>query len=202
MARLPGAAAVAGAALGPPALLMVVANAAIVVTARSRLYSSPSQVPRRDVGLVLGTSPTLDSGAANPYFWDRVDAAERLYRCGRVAHLLLSGDPDVVAMRSALTERGIPPADMTVDRAGHRTLESVRRADAVYGLDAFTVVTQRFHASRAVAVALARDLDAVACCTPHPARGARVRVETREVFARTRAFVEIAAARNGAPQTG
>jgi SanA protein len=184
------------------AIFFILSNVVIAQGAGGRLHGSIGEVPHNDVGMVLGTAPTLWSGAPNPYFWDRIDAAARLHESGKVDHLLLSGDREIAAMREALLERGVPAQAMTIDDAGYRTLDSVVRARTVYGLDSYTIVTQCYHAKRAVTVAKAQGMDAVAFCTPHPAGVHRLEAEVREIFARALAFLDLYVLRRGVQSPG
>lgn len=187
----------AGAVLVLVVVFFAVANVVVMRAAGHRIYESLDAVPCNDVALVLGTSVRLPNGRPNAYFRDRIDAARRLYESGKVRHLLLSGDnsragySEPAEMRRALLARGVPAPAMTLDYAGFRTLDSVVRAHTVFGLDSFTIVTQRFHALRAVAIARRRGLDVVAYCMPGPALGNRWKVEGREVFARAMAFIDL-----------
>ncbi len=58
----------------------------------SYTYSDISELPANKVGLVLGTSKYVKNGRPNNYFQYRMDAAEALYRAGKVEYLLISGD--------------------------------------------------------------------------------------------------------------
>ena len=58
---------------------------------------------------------------------------------------------------------GVPANAITCDYAGFRTLDSVLRAQSVFGLKNFTIVTEEFHCPRAlwimlVPLALATDV--------------------------------------------
>ncbi|WP_438479884.1 SanA/YdcF family protein [Oleiharenicola lentus] len=172
------------------ALLIAGANYHVITNNRARLYSEIEPLPRNDVALVLGTSAYTRSKNANPHFEGRMDAAAALYRAGKVRHLLVSGDnraanyDEPKMMRAALIQRGVPLSAITCDFAGFRTLDSVMRAQTVFGLKRVTIVTQRYHNSRALEISQAIGLDAVGFCTRDVELRNSLRTEIREVLAR------------------
>jgi len=179
-------------------LLGVVAilNIWMITQTSGHIYTSES-VPEHDVGLVLGTSKRLTDGSGNPYFSNRIKTASTLYHTGKVRHLIVSGDNrtryynEPQDMLDALLETGIPQAAITLDYAGLRTLDSVVRCKEIFGQDTVTVITQRFHAHRAIFIGKKYDIytDAVAAKSmdfPHS-----LRVQFREFFARPLTFVDL-----------
>ena len=161
------------------------------VAAQGRIFSAVSEIPQNRVALVLGTSKYTPRGRANLHFNQRIEAAVALYRSGKVEHLLVSGDNHVKSydepsdMRDTLIAAGIPGTAITCDYAGFRTLDSVVRAKAVFGLSHCTIVSEEFHCPRALWIAREHGLDAVAFAAPDLkfARWA-LRVKAREVLAR------------------
>ncbi len=150
-----------------------------------------------DVGLVLGTSPTLRSGSDNPFFVARMDAAAKLFREGKVRHLLVSGDngqkdyDEPSAMRDALVARGVPADAVTLDYAGFRTLDSVERARIVFGLKEAVIITDDFHLPRSLFLAKAKGLKAVGFRPkPVPWRWSK-KTRTREIASRVAAVLDI-----------
>jgi SanA protein len=159
--------------------------------AKDHVFRSVDSVPGKDVALVLGTSKTLRSGKPNLHFKHRMDAAAALYRAGKVQHLLVSGDNHIKSydeptdMRDALVAAGVPANAITCDYAGFRTLDSVMRAQSVFGLTNFLIVTEEFHCPRAVWIARRHGLEAVAFAAPDvPMASWSVRVKAREYLAR------------------
>ncbi|HPF89392.1 MAG: YdcF family protein [Flavobacteriales bacterium] len=134
----------------------------------AQLFTDVGSIPFNQVALVLGTLPVARDGGPNPFFLERMEAAAELYCSGRVQHLILSGDADIWGydepeeMRTALLARGVPAADMTLDRAGLNTFASVERAKSVFGHERFTIVSQEYHNERAVFIAEELGADAVA----------------------------------------
>jgi SanA protein len=155
-----------------------------------------ASLPDAQVGLVLGCSPRVE-GRDNAFFVARIVAAAELFHSGKVRHLLVSGDngsphyDEPSAMKAALVEMGVPAEHITRDFAGFRTLDSVLRARKVFGVQQVIVVSQRFHAERAVYLARAHGLNAFAYSARDVsgARGDWVRL--REVFSRLMAALDV-----------
>jgi SanA protein len=139
--------------------LWIVEALAIPIHTAGSLYDDPDLIPKRRVGLLLGCSPHRADGSPNPYFYNRIDAAVRLFHHGKIDYILVSGENSTVAyneperMRAALLNHGIPANRIVADYAGFHTLDSVIRAREVFGLDSYTVISQRFHNERAVYLA-------------------------------------------------
>jgi SanA protein len=176
---------------------ILVANRTIRRAARGRTYSDVHAIPHRTVGLVLGCQKYLADNRLNLFFQNRVAAAAELYREGKVDYLLVSGDnhtrgyDEPTDMKNALIEQGVPAEKIYLDYAGFRTLDSVVRAREVFGLTEVTIISQSFHAQRAIFIANHRGLDAIAFNAPdvnaYDSFGTRV----REHFARLKAVLDI-----------
>jgi len=162
-----------------------------------RIYHSPAAIPTNEVGLVLGTSRLTRSGRPNLHFQQRIDAAVELFNAGKVRQLLVSGDNSVkyydepTAMRAALIAAGVPTNAISCDYAGLRTLDSVLRAQLVFGLTNFTVITEAFHCPRAVWIARRHGLDVVGYAAPDLSAEWSARVKVRELLARTWCAVDL-----------
>lgn len=141
------------------ALLVLGANRWIINSTKASLYRDMALLPEIEVGLVLGTSHRSRQGGPNLEFEGRIRAAAELYEAGKVKHLIVSGaNPDDTyneprQMRRALVELGVPGEDITMDFAGVRTFDSIVRAQSVWGLPRYTVITQHYHAPRAIFIA-------------------------------------------------
>lgn len=173
----------------------------------------PQALAPVEAGLVLGTSKLLRSGAPNPYFTGRIQAAAALYAAGKARYLIVSGSQahggrgaggydEPSDMRDALVSAGVPAERIYRDYAGFRTLDSVLRVHQVFGQDRVIVVSQRFHLQRALYLAQRHGLafQGLAASEPPLRWGWPVRV--REAGSRMRAVSDIAtekAARFGGP---
>lgn len=169
----------------------------VVHEAWDHVYKTVADLPDNDVGLVLGTSNFTKAGTPNPLFKYRIQAAALLWKAGKVKHLLLSGanpEPsynEPQRMFQALIEHGVPAEVMTLDYAGIRTLDSVVRAREIFGLRRYTIISQRFHDFRAVYIARAYGIEAIAFAAPEADRHFPLRTRTREFFARLMALMDV-----------
>jgi SanA protein len=166
--------------------------------AASFIYSDINKVPTKKVALLLGCTKYLRNGRINFFYKYRIEAAEKLYKQGKVHAILVSGDnstkgyDETTAMRDDLVKKGIPIDYIALDYAGFRTLDSVIRTEAVFDTTSYIIVTQKFHAERALYLAHKKGHDAVAYLAKDlPNTRAALRMKVRELFARTKAFLDI-----------
>ena len=155
-------------------------------------------LPANDVAIVLGSSKTIEGGRyRNPFFERRMNTAAQLYHAGKVRHLLVSGDNSRTSydeptwMRDALIARGVPAYAITLDCAGFRTLDTMARARAVFGLTKATIVTDDFHEPRALFLASAHGLDAVGFPSEHVPEAWSKTTRLREVGSRVKACLDV-----------
>jgi SanA protein len=164
---------------------------------RGDVTSDAAKVPHAQAALVLGAQ-VLASGRPSDMLFDRVKAAEDLYRAGRVDKLLLSGDhsrvnyDEVGTMRKMMLADGIPAADIFTDHAGFDTWDSAQRAKRVFDVDSAVVVTQGFHMARALYEARHAGLEATGFLADRRNYGRVMpRLEAREALARVKAFGDV-----------
>lgn len=180
-------------------LFVTLCNRWIINSTDAYLYSSWALMPENDVGIVLGTSAFAEDGSPSAFFQGRIRAAAELYKLGKVKVLIVSGaNPDSTyneprKMLQALIKAGVPPSAIKMDFAGYRTLDSMMRAQIVWGLDRFTIITQRDHSYRALFLARKIGLHPVAFAAPLGTSGEELgrRNPVREVFARTKAVLDL-----------
>ncbi len=160
-------------------------------------YSNIDRVPVRLVGLVLGCVKKVGP-YDNEYFKTRVDAAAKLFHAGKVRYLIVTGDnshdgyDEPTDLKAALIEKGVPADRIYCDYAGFRTLDSVVRANKVFGQDDCTIISQRFHNERALYLARRHGMpDAVAFDARDPVYGSVYKMYLREVFARCQAVFDV-----------
>ncbi len=124
------------------------------------IYDELQDLPYRQVGVVLGTAKYYRTGVINQYYRYRIQGALNAYNSGKVNYLLLSGDNalqsynEPMTMRRDLIKGGVDPADIVLDYAGFRTLDSIVRTRKVFDTNDFIIITQRFHCERALFIAL------------------------------------------------
>ena len=173
------------------------ADAYVSSVAEGHVYQVLEKVPPRRVALVLGCSKFAPSGNINLYYKRRLQAALDLYETGVVTRILVSGDnsragyDEPTFMLEDLVALGVPAAHIQRDFAGFRTLDSVIRANKVFGLDGFVAVSQEFHCLRAVYLARELGLDAVGYCAEDVGGATGAKIRLREVAARLMAVVDI-----------
>lgn len=164
---------------------------------KPRIYSDISTIPTREVGLVLGTSKTLKSGAKNLFFSHRIEATARLYHAGKIRHILVSGDNGEVNynepkdMRDALIARGIPAENIHLDYAGFSTYESIVRAEKVFDTRSYILISQDFHVRRGIFIALHRKHDALGFAAEDVAAYGGFRTKIREKLARIKVMYDV-----------
>jgi SanA protein len=161
------------------------------VAARRALYDDLGTVPATHTAMLLGTSKRLAGGADNPFFYHRIEAVVALYKAGKVRVILVSGDNsdeyynEPADMRAELVARGIPAEAIILDYAGLRTLDSVVRANSIFELNHFIIVSQRFHLERALFIARSKNISAVGFVARDPASiWMQIRITGRELLAR------------------
>ncbi len=174
----------------------VLGNVCIELRARGRVHSRMDDVAPADIALVLGTAQQLRGGGPNQFFAGRMAAAATLYRAGKARHLLLSGNrtgayDEPTAMREALAARGVPESATTLDYAGFRTLDSFARAKKVFGVSRLTIVTDDFHAARAVLLARHYGIDAQVYCSEGLPLRSSLKTRLREIAARGKALLDL-----------
>lgn len=159
---------------------------------------TPEKVLPREYALLLGTSKFTYSGMVNPYYRYRIVAATELYKAGKVKKIIASGDNSTkyynepATMRADLVASGVSERDIIMDFAGLRTLDSVVRCRDKFGVSAPVIITQKYHAHRALFLAKKFGLDgAVAYSAKSPDMFTyRLRNELRESLARAKAVLD------------
>ena len=181
-------------------LFVVLCNLVIVQYSSDRVYDDVNEIPYKEVGLLLGTSPNTAKGAKNIYFTYRIDAAVKLYKAKKIGRILISGDgreknyDEPKYMRRHLIKRGIPANKITLDKKGLRTHDSVINAQKNYNLSEFTVISQKFHNERAIFLAGRRGMDAIgfnAKDAPNQKGKAATKIKIRELLARVKVFADL-----------
>lgn len=138
--------------------LLSICNLLVVYNARGKAFSEIDSIKYNKVGLLLGTTPQARlTKVTNYFFIYRIDAAEQLYKAGKIRKILISGDENSLdgvnepeCMRDSLVARGVPKSAIILDGKGYRTICSVVNANKVYGLKSFTIISQEFHNERAL----------------------------------------------------
>lgn len=183
--------------IAAPLLVILLSHLAIELNASGKTYDEIEDIPKNKVGLVLGTARHLVEGGINPYYSNRISAAISLFKAGKIDFLLVSGDNGSVyynepnTIKKDLIEGGIPEEKIYLDYAGFRTLDSMVRAKVIFGLDSVTVISQEFHAERAIFLAERKGLNAIGYNATDLGGDKALKVHTREYLARVKVFMDL-----------
>ena len=188
--------------LGVCLALMLICNHIVVNNAKGKVSSEIDSIKYNKVGLLLGTTPQARiTRISNQFFTYRIDAAEQLYKTGKIEKILISGDEDSLdginepeCMRDSLVARGIPANDIILDGKGYRTINSIVNANKVFGLKSFTIISQEFHNERAIYQAehLGLDVENIQAYNAEMPKARRAFITTiREYFARVKMFIDL-----------
>lgn len=175
----------------------IFSNVFIISKTSKYIYEDINDIPEREIALVLGTSKRNINGEANSFFDNRIEAAAELFHKGKVKGLLLSGDNrtryynEPSDMKKALMKKGVPETVISIDTAGLRTIESVARCTEVFNHQDVTIITQEFHAFRALYISQYYEMDAIAFPAAEVPVYSSTRVTIREFFARPKALLDL-----------
>ena len=183
-------------------VLMLICNQIVVNNAKGKAYFDIDSIKYNRVGLLLGTTPQARFDRITNYFFIyRIDAAEELYKAGKIEQILISGDENSLdginepeCMRDSLVARGVPASDIILDGKGYRTINSIINANKVFGLKSFTIISQEFHNERALYQAehLGLDVENLQAYNARMPKSRRAFLTTiREYFARVKMFIDL-----------
>lgn len=184
------------AALGMALCVLLVLYAEVSITERGNIYTDSWTIPKNSVGLLLGTTSSVN-GQENLYFRHRIDAAAKLYKEARVDCLIVSWDNSTQSyneardMQSALMKAWVPPERIFLDYAGFRTLDSVVRAKEVFGQKRFTIISQSFHDARALKIASHFWIDAIAYAAEDVPLSLGLKTMIRELGSRAALYFDL-----------
>lgn len=181
---------------------VLVCNQLVVSNAKGKVFSDIDSIRPTEVGLLLGTTPQARIGRITNYFFVyRIDAAEQLYKAGKIKKILISGDENSLdgvnepeCMRDSLVARGVPESAIILDGKGYRTICSVINANKVYGLKSFIVISQKFHNERAIYQAehLGLSIEDIQGYNAEDPKSRRAYLTSiREYFARVKMFWDV-----------
>ncbi len=170
----------------------------ISYSAKDTIYSDSKKVPLKKAALLLGTAKYIARGKQNYFYTYRIRAAVKLWKEGKVKAIVVSGDNstkhynETARMQKDLIKAGIPSKYITLDYAGFRTLDSVVRAEAIFDLKDYIIVSQKFHLERALFIAKAKGQKVIGFMAKDiPGTAAAYRMKAREYLARAKAFLDV-----------
>jgi len=173
------------------------ANYTITSFSGQYITSDLSKVKKHKVALLLGTSKYLRNGKKNDYFFNRIKAVKLLYSNNKIERILISGDNSSKSynepedMKKELIKVGIPESQIYLDFAGFSTVESVIRANKVFGLKSFIIVSQKFHNQRAVYLAREYNIKAYGFNAKDVDAYWGIKTKIRELFAKNKVFLDL-----------
>ena len=182
--------------LGGIFVFAVGSNLWIILSTQNQIHTIDEITGLTKTGLILGTSYNSKEGETNPFFSSRIQTGVELYEHNIVSEFILSGssteyynEPRYMAKDMIL--KGIPNEVLINDTLGVRTLASIIRCKEVYKKDKIVIVTQKFHAYRALFISNFYGIDAIAVATQDVESPGKVGVVLREVFARPLAVIDL-----------
>jgi SanA protein len=177
--------------------LVAAANAYILLSSSGESTDEVADVPPAQVAIVPGALVQRNGKMSN-MLADRVEAADRLWKAGKVQKILVSGDhgswrydePDT--MRKALVGDGVPPADVFEDHAGFDTWATMVRAKSIFEVSSAIVVTQGFHMPRALFLAEEAGIPATGLVSDlHDYGYQGEKSSLREILSRAKAIADV-----------
>ena len=161
------------------------------------IYTNINEIPINKVGVILGTSRFTTDNNPNAFFYNRINAAVKLYKNKKIENIIVSGDNSLKSynepreMYKVLVENGIPKKNIYLDFAGFRTLDSVIRTYKIFGQKSFTIISQNFHNRRALFIARKNNIKAIAFNADSVPVFYGISVRFRDFFARVKMFYDL-----------
>ncbi len=177
--------------------IILISNHLVVSNAKGKVFDDIKKIPKNRVGLLLGTGKYLRDGRINYYYKFRINATVKLYKQGKIDFVLVSGDnsrksyDEPSTFKEDLVKLGIPEDKIILDYAGFRTLDSVVRAKKVFGQNALTIISQKFHNERALYLAKHFKIKAIAYNATAVTGNIALKVKIREYLARVKLFIDL-----------
>jgi len=179
-------------------ITVVLIDSSISQQAQSRIFNDIKKVPVKKAALVLGTAKYRVGGGKNYFYVYRIRAAAALFKAGKVKAIVVSGDSstkyydETRKMKKDLIKAGVPSKYIILDLLGMRTLDSVVRAEAIFDLKDYIIVSQKFHLERALFIAKVKGQNVIGFMAKDiPGTTAAYRMKAREYLARTKAFLDV-----------
>ncbi|WP_341268006.1 SanA/YdcF family protein [Gordonia malaquae] len=169
--------------------LVITTSSWVLVASRGRVVE-PTELPDDAPRTLIVLGAKVEDREAGDYVRARLDVAVDLYRQGRLDRILNSGNNsddagnEVTVMREYLVDHGVPPEVIVDDPLGLNTAATCRRAASEFGIAEALIVTQNFHAGRAVMLCDAFGVAATGVVAPcgHCSLYSKVRNHLREAL--------------------
>ncbi|MDR2280614.1 MAG: YdcF family protein [Gordonia sp. (in: high G+C Gram-positive bacteria)] len=169
--------------------LVITTSSWIAIASRGRVVE-PTDLPDGAPRTLIVLGAKVEDREAGDYVRARLDVAVDLYRQGRIDRILSSGNNsddagnEVTVMREYLVDHGVPAGVIVDDPLGLNTAATCRRAASEFGITEALIVTQNFHAGRAVMLCDAFGVAATGVIAPcgHCSLYSKVRNHFREAL--------------------
>ena len=170
----------------------------IALSTSDNIYTTVKEVPAKRAALLLGTAKYVAKGKKNYFYVYRIRAAVALWKAGKVHAIVVSGDNqskyynETERMYKDLIKAGVPKKYIFSDNAGLRTLDSIVRAEAIFDLEDYIIVSQKFHLERALFIGKAKGQKVIGF-TAKDKEGTKAanKMIVREYLARVKAFLDV-----------
>lgn len=177
-------------------LVLTIFNISLNYTYSSRINNVSDKLEFMQAVIIPGAS-VLKNKKPSPVLLERLQKGLELYKGGKVAKLLLSGDnaqryyDEVNVMRDYCLERGVKPEDIFLDHAGLRTYDTMYRTLHVYQAKNIFIVSQKLFLPRALFIADHLGINAFGIPTDTSNYEPSYMEMTREFLARYMAILDI-----------
>ncbi len=174
-----------------------IANRIVVSNAQNKTFYNVEDISPTKVGLLLGTGKYNKKGYINQYYKNRITATVELYKQGKIAYILISGDNgrkgynEPEEMKKDLIKQGIPKNKIYLDYAGFRTLDSIIRAKKIFGQKKLIVISQKFHNERAIYIGEYYGMNIIGFNAKDVNNNFGLKTKIREKLARVKMIIDL-----------
>lgn len=164
--------------------------------AQGRGFWHVHEIQGTHVGLVFGCDDRFHD-RENLYFKYRMETTAKLWHAGKLRCIIVSGDNRALdynepqKMHNALVKLGVPSDRIAFDFAGLRTLDSVVRCKKVFNTNQVLMISQQFQNERALFIARAHGMNAIAFHAPDVGGRGGKRTKIREWGARVKMWLDL-----------
>lgn len=176
------------------AVLALSLNFHIVKSTEKSIFTEDALGDTSEADCILILGAGVKNGKPTPMLRDRLLTGIKLYKNGKAAKIIMSGDhgsaayDEVNVMRLFAAERGVKEEDIFTDHAGFSTYDSIYRAKNIFEADNIIIVSQKYHLHRALYIAERLGVNAVGVSANLNLYGGQLKREIREILARDKDF--------------
>ena len=171
-----------------------VTNGIVVAYGNGRIVSPERAAKLEDVDCILVLGCRVYSNEPSVMLRDRVMQGVELYTLGVSDTVFMTGDSreryydETGTMSRLAVENGVPEENITTDRYGLSTYDSIYRAAKVYGYKKIVIVTQKYHLYRALYIAKQFGIEAYGVAADTREYNGQIFRDVREIAARSKDF--------------